>query len=210
MEIAILLYPNMTALDAVGPYDVLSRLPRAQVKWVATNIGPIRTDSGLGLMADYFLEEVARPDIVIVPGGQQHAAAEDQQILRWLQTVHRTTRYTTSVCTGALILGAAGLLRGVPATTYWGAMSQLRRYGAKPVRKRFVHHGKIVTAAGVSAGIDMALYLAAQLAGSTVAKVIQLAIEYDPQPPFSSGSPAKASLPVKLIARIALAFYNRR
>ena len=210
MEIAILLYPEMTALDAVGPYDVLSRLPGARVRWVAPATGPIRTDAGLTLVADARLSDVGRPDVVVVPGGRQQHAIADARVLDWLRAVHPTTRYTTSVCTGALILGAAGLLRGVPATTHWYALPELKRYGARPTRARMVPHGKIVTAAGVSAGIDMALWLAGKLAGRTVAQTIQLAIEYDPQPPFRSGSLTSAPLLVRWLGRAAMALYSRR
>ena len=209
MEIAILLYPQMTALDAVGPYDVLSRIPRAHVRWVAAETGPIETDAGLVLHAEYGLSEVRRPHVVVVPGGRQQHAVEDARIIEWLRDVHRTTRYTTSVCTGALVLGAAGLLHGINATTHWYALPQLKMYGANPMRRRVVQHGKIVTAAGVSAGIDMALRLARRLAGTTVARVIQLAIEYDPQPPFASGSLRQASLLTRWLARMAMKRYQR-
>ncbi len=210
MDIAILLYDQMTALDAIGPYDVLARLPNATVKWVAATPGPIQTDAGLTLTAQYGLDEVTRPAIVVVPGGRQFHAMRDQRVLAWLRLVHRTTRYTTSVCTGTLVLGAAGLLRGARATTHWYALKQLRAHGATPVRERVVRHGKLITAAGVSAGIDMALYLAGELAGATTAKVIQLAIEYDPQPPYASGSVEKAPFVVRWIARLGMALYARR
>jgi transcriptional regulator GlxA family with amidase domain len=200
----------MTALDAIGPYDVLSRIPRAHVRWVAAQVGRVETDSGLALHAEYALSEVRRPHVVVVPGGRQQHALADLQIVDWLRSVHPTTRYTTSVCTGALVLGAAGLLHGMNATTHWYLLPQLKKYGANPLRERVVQHGKIVTAAGVSAGIDMALRLAQQLAGTTVAKVIQLAIEYDPQPPFASGSVRQASLVTRWLARIAMRHYQRQ
>jgi transcriptional regulator GlxA family with amidase domain len=200
----------MTALDAVGPYDVLSRIPRAHVRWVAARAGPVETDAGLVLHADYDLSEVRRPHIVVVPGGRQQYAQADPLITDWLRAVHRTTRYTTSVCTGALVLGAAGLLHGINATTHWYALPELKTYGANPVRQRVVQHGKIMTAAGVSAGIDMALRLARQLAGTTAAKVIQLAIEYDPHPPFASGSLGQASFITRWLARIAMKHYQRQ
>ncbi|MEM8533869.1 MAG: DJ-1/PfpI family protein [Chloroflexota bacterium] len=210
MQIAILLYNNMTALDAIGPYDVLSRIPRATVCWVATEVGPIRTDAGLGLIADYQLDDVPRPDVLLVPGGKQNEVMRDERVLSWIRGVHQQTRYTTSVCTGSLILGAAGVLKGVKATTHWYVHPQLKRYGARPVRRRVVRHGKIVTAAGVSAGIDMALQLTGKIASSTVAKTIQLGIEYDPEPPYDSGSLEAASLPIRWLSRVAMSLYSRK
>lgn len=194
MNIAIVLYDRVTALDAIGPYEVLSRLPGARVTFLATEPGPVRTDSGmLTLIAERSLEELTDPDIVLVPGGPGEVAARaGGAVLDWLRQADRTSTWTTSVCTGSLILAAAGLLDGRRATSHWLAMEQLRLLGAEPTAERVVFDGKIVTAAGVSAGIDMALTLAEQIAGSEVAQAIQLAIEYDPQPPFDSGSPAKA------------------
>jgi len=194
MDIAILLFDRITALDAVGPYEVLSRLPDANLTFVATKAGPKRTDTGaLALVADATLAEVPHPDILLVPGGPGQAEAEkDEAILDWLRTAHETTTWTTSVCTGSLVLGAAGLLEGKRATTYWLALEELARYGATPTNERVVIDGKVVTAAGVSSGIDMALTLAAQIGGDDLARMLQLGIEYDPQPPFDSGSEAKA------------------
>jgi transcriptional regulator GlxA family with amidase domain len=193
--IAIPMYDRFTALDAVGPYEVLSRLPGAEVAFVAEQAGPVRTDTGaLALVADRALADVAACDIVVVPVGPgTRAMLEPNPLLDWLRAVHATTQWTTSVCTGALLLGAAGLLDGLEATTHWSAFDLLATLGARPTERRLVPQGKVVTAAGVSAGIDMALWLAAQIAGDEVAKAIQLAIEYDPQPPFDSGSTAKAS-----------------
>jgi transcriptional regulator GlxA family with amidase domain len=191
MEIAILLYDRLTALDAIGPYEVLSRLPGARVRFVALEPGPVGTDNGmLALVAEASLQDVSRPDIVLVPGGPGEVAA--RAALDWLRGVHETSTWTTSVCTGSLILAAAGLLAGRRATSHWLALEQLRELGAEPVSERVVFDGKLVTAAGVSAGIDMALALAGAIAGEEVAQAIQLGIEYDPQPPFDSGSPAKA------------------
>ena len=194
MDIAILLFDRLTALDAVGPYEVLSRLPDAHVTFVATTSGPKRTDTGaLALVADATLAEVPRPDILLVPGGPGQAEAEkDEAVLDWLRTAHETTTWTTSVCTGSLVLGAAGLLQGKRATSYWLALEQLATYGAIPTNERVVIDGKVVTAAGVSSGIDMALTLAGQIGGDDLAKMLQLGIEYDPQPPYDSGSEAKA------------------
>jgi transcriptional regulator GlxA family with amidase domain len=194
MNIAILLYERLTALDAIGPYEVLSRLPGASVAFVAAEAGPIRTDNGmLTLVAERSIDEAGEPEIVLVPGGPGEVAARaGGTALEWLRTVHQTSTWTTSVCTGSLVLGAAGLLDGRRATSHWLALGALREMGAEPVSERVVFDGKIVTAAGVSAGIDMALTLAAKVAGDAVAQAIQLGIEYDPQPPFDAGSPEKA------------------
>jgi putative intracellular protease/amidase len=195
MQIAIVLFERLTALDAIGPYEALSRLPGAETTFVAVTPGPKRTDTGaLALSADTSIDEATSPDIVLVPGGSEgvDVAMRDERLLGWLRAVHATTTWTTSVCTGSLILGAAGLLKGVRATTHWGAMDRLAALGATPVRERVVEDGKIMTAAGVSSGIDMALTLLDRIAGPDVAQAIQLGIEYDPQPPFDAGSPDKA------------------
>jgi transcriptional regulator GlxA family with amidase domain len=194
MEVAILIFDRLTALDAVGPYEVLRSVPGATVKFVAMERGPKRTDAGsLALVADYELGEVTAPDVIVVPGGPgQIALMDDESVLDWIRQAHQTSRWTTSVCTGSLILGAAGLLKGLRATTHWLALDILRSLGAEPVSERVVIEGKIITAAGVSAGIDMALTLVARESGEAAAQAIQLGIEYDPQPPFNSGSPAKA------------------
>ena len=198
LDIAIPLYDRFTALDAVGPYEVLSRLPGASVAFVGESEGPVTNDSGsLSIVTTRTLDDAARPDVVVVPGGPGYADVTSP-LLEWLAAVHATTRWTSSVCTGSLVLGAAGLLRGVRATTHWLTVDDLQRFGAVAVRERVVvddeHH--VVTAAGVSAGLDMSLSLAALLAGETVAQAIQLLLEYDPQPPFDAGSPAKAPAPV--------------
>jgi transcriptional regulator GlxA family with amidase domain len=194
MNIAILLYDKFTALDAIGPYEVLSRLPGASVTFVAAEPGPVRTDNGmLTLLVEHALEDVSQPEIVLVPGGPGEVAARaGGAALEWLRAVDRTSTWTTSVCTGSLVLAAVGLLDGRRATTHWLAFDELRRLGAEAVDERVVFDGKLVTAAGVSAGIDMALALAARIAGDQVAQAIQLGIEYDPQPPFDAGSPHKA------------------
>jgi len=195
MKIAIALYDRFTALDAIGPYETLSRLPGAQVVFVGREKQLIRTDlRALAVMPGASFDEVDRADILVVPGGPgTRAMMTDQPLQAWVKKIHPTTQWTTSVCTGSLILGAAGLLKGVEATTHWGAMNDLASTGAIPTDERVVVRGKIVTAAGVSAGIDMGLTLAARIAGDDVAKAIQLGIEYDPQPPFDAGSVKKAS-----------------
>ena len=202
MNIAILLYDRFTALDAIGPYEVLSRLPGARVTFVAPQAGPVRTDKGmLTVEAERSLGEMPEPDIIVVPGGPGEVAARaGEDVLAWLRAADRTSTWTTSVCTGSLILAAAGLLKGTRATSHWLAMDALAALGAEPTSERVVFEGKIVTGAGVSAGIDMALMLAARIAGREVAEAIQLMIEYDPQPPFDAGSPQKA--PAEIRSRI--------
>jgi putative intracellular protease/amidase len=194
MNIAILLYDRFTALDAIGPHEVLSRLPGAQVTFVAAEAGPVLTDNRmLTLVAERSIEELPATDIVLIPGGPGEVAARaGGPALEWLRSVHETSTWTTSVCTGSLILAAAGLLEGVRATSHWLALDTLSEMGADAVGGRVVFDGKIVTAAGVSAGIDMALTLAGEIAGAQVAQAIQLGIEYDPQPPFDAGSPNTA------------------
>jgi putative intracellular protease/amidase len=194
MQIAILLYDRFTALDAVGPYDVLGRLPGADLAFVAVEPGPVRTEQRtLALTADKALSEVPHPDIVMVPGGfGTRDLFDDEAIIGWLSEAHEHSKWTTSVCTGSLLLAAAGILDGVEAATHWLARDELAALGAIPVPDRVVQRGKILTAAGVSSGIDMALHLAALEAGEMVAQAIQLGIEYDPQPPFDAGSPEKA------------------
>jgi putative intracellular protease/amidase len=194
MNTAILLYDRFTALDAIGPYEVLSRLPGARVTFVAAERGPVVTDNGmLTILAERSLEEVREPEIVLVPGGPGEVAARaGGPALDWLRGAHKTSVWTSSVCTGSLILAAAGLLDAKRATSHWLALEQLDQMGAQAVSERVVFDGKIVTGAGVSAGIDMALALAARIAGEPVAQAIQLGIEYDPQPPFNAGSPQTA------------------
>ena len=207
MEIAIPIFDRFTALDAVGPYEVLSRLPDARVRFVAQEPGPKQTETGmLSLTAEAALEDVPSPDVLVVPGGfGTRPLMEDEAMLDWIRGVHETSQWTTSVCTGSLLLAAAGLLDGLEATSHWGALDVLAQYGAKPTQRRVVEQGKIITAAGVSSGIDMALTLAARIAGDEVAQAIQLGIEYDPQPPFDSGSLAKAPENVKQAAYTVLA-----
>jgi putative intracellular protease/amidase len=203
MNTAILLYDGFTALDAVGPYEVLSRLPGARATFVAAEAGPVRTDNRmLTLIAERSLADVPAPEIVLVPGGPGEVAARaGGPALQWLRDAHETSTWTTSVCTGSLILAAAGLLEGKRATGHWLAIEKLRELGAEAVAERVVFDGKLVSAAGVSAGIDMALALAARIAGDSVAQAIQLGIEYDPQPPFAAGSPDKAPAEVVALLR---------
>lgn len=202
MEIAIPMFNRFTALDAIGPYEVLSRLPDASVTWLAHEPGLVRTNDGmLALEATAVFEELPRPDVVVVPGGPgTRELLDDERLVAWLRRAHESSTWTTSVCTGALLLGAAGILEGLRATTHWLELDTLARFGAEPVEDRVVAQGKIVTAAGVSSGLDMALWLAAQIAGDETAKRIQLQIEYDPQPPFDSGSTSKAS--PELVAKL--------
>ena len=195
MKIALLIFDKFTALDAIGPYEVLSRIPGAELSFVAKEAGEKRSDTGaLGVSADGSLAELPNPDVVLVPGGEgNRPLLEDDEVLDWLRAADEHSTWTTSVCTGALVLGAAGLLEGKRATTHWAYLDQLQRFGAEPVSERYVMDGKVATAAGVSAGVDMALELVARITDENVAKAIQLGIEYDPAPPFDSGSPAKAS-----------------
>ncbi|MEU1403120.1 DJ-1/PfpI family protein [Streptomyces sp. NPDC005728] len=194
MQIAIVVYDRFTALDAVGPYEILARTPDAETVFVAENTGPVRTDTGaLGIVADKSLAEVTSPDVVVVPGGPGQSALMDHRpLLDWLRAVDATSTWTTSVCTGSLLLAAAGLLDGRRATSHWLALDQLKRFGAEPAQQRVVFDGKYVTAAGVSAGIDMGLTLLGRIAGDEHAQAVQLATEYDPQPPYDAGSPLKA------------------
>lgn len=204
MQIAIPVFPRITVLDAVGPYEVLQRLPGAEVVFIGHDLGPVRSDNGyLGILADASFEDVPRPDVVVFPGGVgTRTVMNDDRVLAWVRSAHETTRFTTSVCTGSLVLGAAGLLGGLEATTHWGAYDRLAETGATPVPTRVVEHldRRIITAAGVSSGIDMALRLAELLTDADTAKAMQLMIEYDPQPPFDAGSVDKAGPDVLTIA----------
>jgi transcriptional regulator GlxA family with amidase domain len=196
MKIVFLTYPGMTALDALGPYEVFNSLRAFDIRFAWKETGPVVTDSGvLVIGATHSLDETDACDVVLVPGSAADTLTmmADQEVLAWLRNIHPTTRFTTSVCSGALILGAAGLLKGLPATTHWAGMSALKQVGATPrPDERIVDTGKIITAAGVSAGIDLALHLVARLLDEDQAKLAQLFIEYDPQPPFDSGHMSKA------------------
>ncbi|MEU6195780.1 DJ-1/PfpI family protein [Streptomyces sp. NPDC047061] len=203
MQFAIVLYDRFTALDAVGPYETLGRLPDSEVVFVAEEAGPVRTDNGyLALTADRTLAEVPHPDVVVVPGGPgQTPQMTNQALLDWIRTADATSTWTTSVCTGSLLLAAAGLLEGRRATSHWLALDELRKFGAEPTGERVVTDGKYVTAAGVSAGIDMGLALLGRISGDDVAQAVQLGIEYDPQPPYDAGSPQKAPAEVVALLR---------
>jgi transcriptional regulator GlxA family with amidase domain len=195
MQIALALYPQFTALDIVGPFQTLADLPHVDVLFVASERGAVVDHTGkLSLIATASFDEVTQPDVIVVPGGFADATAgPDHPVAQWIRAVHPTTTWTTSVCTGSIFLALAGVLDGVDATSHWGAHERLRALGAHPTEERVVERGKIITAAGVSSGIDMGLTLVARLFDDEVAKAIQLAIEYDPQPPFDSGAPSKAS-----------------
>ncbi|MEU5398278.1 DJ-1/PfpI family protein [Streptomyces sp. NPDC005963] len=209
-RIGILLYDGFSVLDATGPAEVLSRLPGAEVTMVAQRRGPVRTDTGdLRVMAERSIADVDRFDVLLVPGAGARGTTStiaNRSLLEWIRKVHRHTRWTTSVCTGSLVLAAAGLLEGRKATTYWASAPYLESvYGVTYVPERYVRSGKIITAAGVSAGLDMALQLSALMAGDTTAQALQLALEYDPQPPFDSGNAAEAEPWLKELALQLLA-----
>jgi transcriptional regulator GlxA family with amidase domain len=210
MDIAIPMYDRFTALDAIGPYEVLSRLPGARVTWLAHEPGLVRTDNGmLALEATAAFEELPAPEVIVVPGGVgTRELLGDERLLGWLRTAHETSTWTTSVCTGSLLLGAAGLLDGLRATSHWLELQTLAGFGAEPTQERVVAQGRVVTAAGVSSGIDMALWLAGSIAGDDVARAIQLLIEYDPQPPYDSGSTAKAGPELTALVRERVAQFR--
>ncbi|MGA9678116.1 MAG: DJ-1/PfpI family protein [Mycobacterium sp.] len=206
-QIAFVAYPGFTALDMIGPYEVLRNLPDAEVRFVWHESGPITADSGVLIIgATHSLAETPSPDVILVPGGPATPVhARDGVLLDWLRQAHRTAAWTASVCSGSVILAAAGLLQGQRATSHWIALPALKAFGAIPVTdERIVHQGSIVTSAGVSAGLDLALWLAGEIGGEGRAKAIQLAIEYDPQPPFDSGHMSKASGTTKVAATALL------
>lgn len=209
MQIAYLLYDRFTALDITGPHDVFNSVPGNESIFVAEEAGPIRNESDtLSLVADASLDEVRAPDIVVVPGGfGNRMLLEHEPLHEWIRGVHENSTWTTSVCTGSLLLAAAGLLDGAPATTHWLARDQLAELGARPVPDRVVEHGKIITAAGVSSGIDMALHLVKTINGDQVAQAVQLGIEYDPEPPVDAGSPEKA--PPEIVELVRSVFEAR-
>lgn len=206
MQVAYLLYERFTALDITGPHEVLNSVPGNESIFVAEAQGPVRNESDtLSLVADATLEEVPSPDILVVPGGfGTRGLLDHQPLLGWIRSAHETSAWTTSVCTGSLLLAAAGLLDGVPATTHWLARDLLAELGARPVPERVVEQGKIITAAGVSSGIDMALRLVQLINGDTVAQAVQLGIEYDPEPPLDAGSPEKA--PEQIVELVTAAY----
>ena len=195
MQVAIPLFPRFTALDGIGPYEVLQRIPDLDITFVGHDRSVVRSENGfLGIQSDATFEELAHPDIIVFPGGVgTRPLMEDERVLDWVRTAHATTTFTTSVCTGSLVLGAAGLLDGLTATTHWSVLDRLADLGAIPTSERVVEHldRRIITAAGVSAGIDMALRLVELLFDRTAAEASQLMIEYDPQPPFDAGATHK-------------------
>jgi putative intracellular protease/amidase len=195
VDIVILLFDRFEPLDAVGPYEILAHVPGAKVRFAAPVSGRITDVLGsLPVDVPTRCSDVEACDVLVVPGGGGvWSLLEDQDFLDWLRRVHATTRFTTSVCTGSLLLAAAGLLDGLTVATHWGTAGEIEGYGAVYTPERVVRHHRIITSAGVSSGIDMALHLAALLADETSARAIQLYTEYDPQPPFDSGSMAKAS-----------------
>lgn len=200
MQVAIALYPGVTALDWVGPYQVLTNRPGTEVVLCAAEPGPVVDDNGLmTVTVEATFADVPAPDVEVVPGGfvTGALAARGHPLVAWARATHATSTWTTSVCTGALVLGAAGILDGLPATTHWTAYDELASYGAHPTPQRVVESGRVITAAGVSAGIDMALALVGRIDGPDMAMAIQLGIEYDPQPPFAAGAPAKAPAAIR-------------
>jgi transcriptional regulator GlxA family with amidase domain len=206
-QIAIVLYPGFTALDFIGPYEVLRNLPGADVRFVWHEPGPVAADSGVLLIgATHSFDETPSPDIILVPGGPStFEHARDEKVLEWLRRAHETSSWTTSVCSGSVLLAAAGVLQGGRATSHWMALPMLKPFGVEPVGdQRIVHEGKVVTAAGVSAGIDLGMWLFGQICGDAKAKAVQLVIEYDPQPPYDSGHMSKASAATKAAATALL------
>jgi len=204
MRIAILIFDKLAVQDAIGPYEVFRCVPGWEVELVGKRAGEVRAEGGLGLIADRPLDEVEAADAVLVPGGRgSEAVAADGEVLDWLRRIDERTRWTISVCTGSGILGAAGLLEGKRATSNWLFLDRLPDYGAEPVGGRWVEDGKVVTAAGVTAGIDMALHLVGREAGPEIAQAVQLGIEYDPDPPFDAGSPEKAPPEIVELVRSA-------
>lgn len=214
MQVAIPLFPRFTALDGIGPYEVLQRIPDIDVTFIGHQRGEVRSENGLlGITIDATFEDLPHPDIVVFPGGVGTRPLEhDERVLDWVRTAHATTRFTTSVCTGALVLGAAGLLKGLTATTYWSCYPDLEAHGAIAVPERVVEHldQRIITAAGVSSGIDMALRLVEILVDRTAAQAAQLMIEYDPQPPFDCGSLAKANAEGDHVVARVIEYAQRR
>ena len=211
MHIAIPLFDDLTVLDAVGPYEVLTRLPGAEVTFIGTEVRAYQSDNRmLSLNSSATLADVPNPDVVCVPGGVGVLQQLKGPLVDWVRAAHETSTWTTSVCTGALLLGAAGVLDGVRATTHWLNLERLREFGAEPTGERVVEQGKVVTAAGVSSGIDMALMLVGRIAGDDVAQTIQLSIEYDPKPPYDAGAPEKARPEIVDMVRAAVAAREAR
>lgn len=203
MKIAALVFDKITVLDIVGPTELLGWVPGTEIVWVGKQAGAIHAaPTGLAMTVEHTFDEVSSADILIIPGGPGvRLLLEDEEVLDWVRKIHATTKWTTSVCTGSLLLGAAGLLKGLDATTHWNAAATLESYGATYHEKRVIPQGKIVTSAGVSSGIDMALWLVGEFAGADAARTAQLCIEYDPHPPYDSGAPSKADPAVVETAR---------
>ncbi len=206
MQIGLALYPGFTALDIVGPFQTFADVPGLDVSFVAEQAGPVLDHTGrLAMVATESFATMTAPEVIVIPGGMVRPDGTDDPVVRWIRAVHATTTWTTSVCTGSLFLATAGVLEGVDATGHWAAMEELGRLGACPTATRVVERGKVMTAAGVSAGIDMGLTLVARLFGDDMAKIIQLAIEYDPQPPFDAGSPEKSTPEIVEFLRATMA-----
>jgi transcriptional regulator GlxA family with amidase domain len=206
-QLAIVVYPGFTALDFIGPYEVLRNLPDVEVRFVWHEIGPVAADSGVLMVgATHTFDETPAPDVLLIPGGMSTIEhARDEKLLAWVRQAHQHSVWTTSVCSGSLVLAAAGVLDGKRATSHWAALPVLKAFGVTAVGdERIVHDGKVLTAAGVSAGIDLGLWLAARLTDDAHAKAVQLVIEYDPQPPFDSGHMSKASVATKASATALL------
>lgn len=196
MKIAFYIYNGMTMLDAIGPYEVLRSIRNAEVFFVAQKKGEIKVDSGfVHLNAKYDIDDIKSADILVVPGSTITFIREmkNKKVLKWIKEIDKTTKWTTSVCSGSIILAATGLLNGLKATSHWKPIDLLKNFGAIPTRERFIEQGKFITAAGVSAGIDMALHLSNKIVGEMETKAIQLAIEYDPNPIYDSGNFSTAS-----------------
>ncbi len=203
MRVAALLFDQLTVLDIVGPTEVVSWIPDVEILWIGKEKGPVKAvPTGLTVTVDHALNEVSSADILMIPGGPGvRRLLDDEVLLDWVRQIHDTTTWTTSICTGSLLLGAAGLLDGLTATTHWNATQMLSNFGATYSEDRVIPQGKIVTSAGVSSGIDMALWLMGQIVGDHAAKAAQLCIEYDPQPPYNAGAPSKAGTDVVAYAR---------
>jgi len=201
LKIVILLFDNYTALDIVGPYEILSKLPNSKIYLAGLEKKEYQDTYGLKISADYSIDEISQADILLIPGGAGiDNLLSNKEILEWIQKIDSTTKWTTSVCSGSLLLAEAGLLDNKNCTSHWRRKEQLSKYNVTIKNERYVQDDKVITSAGVSAGIDMALYLVSKIAGDQIAKMIQLGIEYDPQPPFDCGSPDKA--PKEMVDRL--------